>query len=391
MPVNYLNIRNQIIEMSAKAVPRQDDLNQRRKQAQELLALFSDRLEELRQRVELVESVLPKLRCALPTDEPLTLQTPNPQSSQPFVLLAADGSQINPSNHDPIQFGVINIGSIRMQPGAGMTPREETTTRLLYGDDLNSDEGRLTEDLLALQRDQQERGELERLACRETLPVVGLTDGPLELFGSFQERSDYQKLFIEYLHTLQEQAAHGRVIAGYVDRPMSDLLVRLLELMITPDAELSRLETSRPLRGVHDRDLFFDLLQPGERSALFAIHSTSARRYDGDLALHFFYLNVGLPEHPYLARVEIPLWVARDPEKMALLQTCLVEQCRQMGSRPFPYAIHRAHEIAVVHLDEKEKIQDMMIMELLKHDINVQGSSNKQYAKDQSLLRKRYS
>ena len=112
-----------------------------------------------------------------------------------------------------------------------------------------------------------------------------------------------------------------------------------------------------PLRGVIDRQLFRDLLGPGERSAVFAIQSRSGQHYLGDLALHFFYLNVGRPGKPWLARVEIPAWVAKDNEQLDNLQAVLMQQCQILGSRPFPYLIHRAHEVAVVSLDEKEQVE----------------------------------
>ena len=103
-----------------------------------------------------------------------------------------------------------------------------------------------------------------------------------------------------------------------------------------------------PLRGVSDRWLYGEktnpLLGPGERSAVFAIQSKSEKYYKGVLGLHFFYLNVGTEGHPWPVRVEIPKWVADDPEKLNLLHAVLVDQCRMMGSKPYPYLLHRAHE-----------------------------------------------
>ena len=80
--------------------------------------------------------------------------------------------------------------------------------------------------------------------------------------------------------------------------------------------------------------------------------------------------------------MEIPKWVADDKTKLDLLHGVLVEQCRVMGSRPYPYLLHRAHETAVVKPEEKQQIEQMLIMEMRKYDEEVDDGSYKQSAKD---------
>ena len=119
----------------------------------------------------------------------------------------------------------------------------------------------------------------------------------------------------------------------------------------------SRLRDFHPLRGVSDRWLYGErdnpLLPPGHRSAVFGLQSGSEKKYKGALSLHFFYLNVGTEGHPWPVRVEIPKWVAEDQKKLDLLHCVLIEQCKMMGSRPYPYLLHRAHETALVRYEEK--------------------------------------
>jgi hypothetical protein len=97
--------------------------------------------------------------------------------------------------------------------------------------------------------------------------------------------------------------------------------------------------------------------------------------------LHFFYLNVGRDEHPYLVRVEIPIWVARDRQMLDNLHAVLVQQCRILGSRPYPYLLHRAHEAAVVTLEEKDQVTQMIALELRRRGVEVGEISHKQSAK----------
>ena len=145
--------------------------------------------------------------------------------------------------------------------------------------------------------------------------------------------------------------------------------------------EYKSIRSHHHLRGVTDRWVY-SFLPGGHRSAVFGLQSSSRLHYTGDLALHFFYLNVGDMKHPSLVRVEFPKWVADDPEKLNLLHAALLQQCRVMGARPYPYILHRAHEIAVVKFEEKKQVEARLAMELRQSGGEVEDGSNKQSAKD---------
>ena len=188
-----------------------------------------------------------------------------------------------------------------------------------------------------------------------------------------------------YQQVLEELAGLEVGTAGYVDRPRGDLLVRLLELAILQRrGQISKAGEERPLRGVYDTYLFLSLLKPGERSAIFAIRSGASKSFRGQLALHFFYINVGRAGHPYLARVEIPRWVAENQRLVDLLHACLLEQSHHLGARPYPYVLHRAHEIAVISWDERSQLENMIAAELRRQGLDVDDRSNKQTAKNAS-------
>jgi len=80
--------------------------------------------------------------------------------------------------------------------------------------------------------------------------------------------------------------------------------------------------------------------------------------------------------------VEIPRWVVDEREQLNLLHAVLVEQCRMMGSKPYPYLLHRAHETAVVKNEEKQQIEQMLSLELRRNNEDVEDGSFKQSAKD---------
>ncbi len=182
---------------------------------------------------------------------------------------------------------------------------------------------------------------------------------------------------------LRDLAVLNTAVAGYVDKPRSDYLTAALELVLLDrGGQLSQAGKIRDLWPVRDIDLLGDLLGPGKRSAVFQLRSAAGLHFSGELALHYFYLNVGRAGHAHLARVEIPRWVAQDPALLNLLQAALLDQSAQMGPRPFPYLLHRAHEVAVVHPEEKDQIEAMIAAELRRQGVEVGEESYKQAAKD---------
>ena len=387
MPIDYQQIYAKIQEIGKGARERKKTLEERRSKARELLAAYASELDVLRSKVDAAKAVDQNIRCASPLDETLASSYPPPASVKEATLIAADGSQINPDRHAAVQFGLINVGAIIMKLNSGEAPEIATESELLFGDDLLPNGIPMSDGMVALQRDLKERTKLEQLSKGIKGTVITFTDGPIELWGAKGEDAQSYADFIQrYLTILSRLQTRGVTTAGYVDKPSADLVVRLLEIATADQEQIQKLREFHPLRGVSDRWLYGErenpLLPPGHRSAVFKIQSSSDKNYKGVLELHFFYLNVGTQGHPWPVRVEIPRWVVDDREKLDLLHGVLVEQCRMMGSRPYPYLLHRAHETAVVKNEEKQQIEQMLAMELRKNNEDVDDGSYKQSAKD---------
>lgn len=388
MAINFQQIYHQVKEIGQGAKERQVKKEQAQSLARHLLGQYAHQLDFLRERVEAAKAIDSNLRCAYPLDEALASSYPPPASSPKgtAVLLAADGSQINPDRHAAVQFCLINAGAIVLRAGSGAAPEIHTHSQLLYGEELETQTGIMTEALVALRRDLKERSLLEELTRHMEGPVVTFTDGPIELWGGRdgEEARAYQDALQSYLAVLSRLQARGVVTAGYVEKPSANLVIRLLEV-----ASAAGPDKAPPiLRGVSDRWLYGEkkapLLPPGHRSAVFGLQSRAEKDYRGALALCFFYLNVGIEGHPWPVRVEIPRWVAEDAQKLGLLHAALLEQCRLMGSRPYPYLLHRAHEVAVVGQEEKYQVEQMLIQELRRQQEDVDEGSYKQSAKNLS-------
>jgi len=387
MPIDYQQIYEKIQEIGKGARERKKTLDERRTKARDLLNAYASELDVLRSKVESAKAADSNIRCALPLNETLASSYPPPDSVIQATLIAADGSQINPNRHASIQFCLVNVGAITMRLNSGETPEISTDTELMYGDELLPNGIPMSDGMVALKRDLAERVKLYDLSKDIKGQVVTFTDGPIELWGAKGEDAGSYEDFIEkYKTVLSRLQSRDVITAGYVDKPSADLVIRLLEIAMADNEQIQKLREFHPLRGVSDRWLFGErenpLLPPGHRSAVFKIQSSSDKRYTGVLTLHFFYLNVGTEGHPWPVRVEIPRWVVDDKEKLDLLHGVLVDQCRMMGSRPYPYLLHRAHETAVVKHEEKQQIEQLLTMELRKQNEDVDDGSYKQSAKD---------
>jgi len=382
MPLDYTAIQNGLHTLSSQVAARLADEQKKASRAVVLLDSLAGQNDHSREIIMAEAASNTNLRSATPTDEEITASFSPPGLTQDYTLLAADGSQVNPNRHDSIPFGVINIGVFRMDSTMRSPPREIVATELLQLDEIYNDFGLVGEEVIALRRDLRERQKLASLAAEIDGTVLALTDGPLELFRDPQGSKDTQKEFEEYLGVLRNLAQLGTITAGYVDRPGSDLVVRMLGILDPKAEENSGMNKERALAPLTDAFLFKDRLPPSERSAVFAIQSKSAQSFVGETALHFFYLNTGMVGKPSLARVEIPAWVAEDKEKVGLLHAVLLEQCKHLGAVPYPYALHRSHEIALVSMMDKDQIEKMISREMISQGMTPPAPSNKQFAKN---------
>jgi hypothetical protein len=387
MALDFQQVRYQINKMGESAPGRLRELFEKKKKAEQLLTSNTLDITALQEKVRSTVAVNKNLRCAFPGSEPLDHQSDSPPLPTSMTILAADGSQINPNRYAAVDYCLVNVGAILMVLGEPAPPVTEIRTKLYFNDQMYTTSGRVTESLVALMRDLGERQFLAELTQDLKPPVITLTDGPLEIWEASESRigaKDYQEKFDLYLKALRKLQENSVSTAGYIDKPHSDLIVRLLEIANLPLDQISRAGRDyRPFLGVTDVDLLKNLLKPGQRSAIFQIQSRTVKEYDPDLRINFFYVNVGRDKkHPYLVRVELPAWVTADRSMLDDLHAVLLQQCQILGSRTYPYIIHRSHEVAVVTKDEKNQVERLIALEFYKRGLNLSEVSQKQALKD---------
>lgn len=384
MPVNLRDIQKSLPKFANQAKTYFEKEESYLAQLSRVLRANADRLDEVRTTVEQESHVNSRLRCAIPLDEPLDTAIPARAMPEQVSLLASDGSQINPSRHARVPFCVINVGAVEMVRGSEQTPKVFQESFLLdYERTTLPETGIISEGRVALTRDLLERQRLSELSVNLTQPAIAMIDGPLELYREPQQTAEFGQIAEMFQAAMDKLRSVNVISLGYVDKPGSDLLVSLLEVLGRNQRDgVSGFPASRPVR-VMDTALFNDILRnPGERSAVFRVLSPTGLDFGSEQELHFFFMNVGMIEFQHLARVEVPAWVAVDKAKIDLIQAALLDQVRIMGSKPYPYLLHRAHEVALVSMDEHQRVENMIISEFIRNGVPVGQLSQKQAAKD---------
>ena len=159
-------------------------------------------------------------------------------------------------------------------------------------------------------------------------------------------------------------------VAAYTSRPRTAEAAGAGRLMLCDqgDAECNRICSARrpelvpcdAAAGFDDREIFEPLLEPGHRSPLYQSSHLAARfalgLATGQEWSTFYYLNGGAE----IARVEVPDWLAEDPELLALSHAMLVKQC-ELGLG-YPVVISEAHEQAVISGHDREEFRRLTLM-----------------------------
>ncbi len=312
-------------------------------------------------------------RGASPTSEGVDEVYPVPDLPSEFSAIGADGSQIFPDRHGLALYYLINTGSIVVQHGSGEVPRSASRPQLFFDEqDLYpGGDSLINAEWIAGLRDTAEMTELARLAENEQgVLSLALLDNGLLLWIAGHEggipQTYIDNIKAEYLKGLQRIQSSGSALAGYVDRPRSANVIRLLHLAGLPMEEINDASIrAHPFQRLNDGSLFSRILSSGQRSARFGIVSPLNQEFSlAGHGIQFFYLNTGYQDQ--IARVEIPDWVGDNQTLLDLVHAGIVEECRTMG---MPYVLARAHELAVVSQHDRLALDRALQAFLIEHGL----------------------
>jgi len=365
--------------LKAEDLPR---LGERRRQAREVLERANAEADGWRALTQGLAGRTTWL-AAVPVGPALPPQ-PAPAAPADYLAVGVDGSQIQPDRHLPLWSYLINVGVALVRYGAAPEARlfSEPTwhyrpDELVLTDPADSSrQVRVEGAVLAARRFLKELGKGVELAeaAPAGLPVLVLLDGSLVMWGLAGRRVEgfVREQLIRHgllplfdrLHRLVERGRRV-VAAGYISRPQSAEVVNALRLFICP-FDPTACAAHCPSRsafdgracddvgGVLDADLFRGL-GPGERTGLFESQSSVVRELYGPHRVGFFYLNAG----PEVARVEVPWFVAEDPDLLGLCHALVWDQARRGVG--YPAVLAEAHEQAVIRGPDRELFRAMLL------------------------------
>jgi hypothetical protein len=318
-------------------------------------------------------------------DTPLDAQIDPPAPPAPATIIATDGSQIVPDRHAAFLYYLINVGVFVYRHGTADTPQPFTVPDIQY-----LEEGQFEEDFIlssgqvSIKRDLAEIGTLARTTWAEketaVFPILSILDQRLLYWPIGSTGAAAQATVEKWCRAMTDIRRCGALLAGYIDRPGKSAVVTLLQaLTADPDFNWKALGKSGFNQGVTDTYLFSQLLQPGQRSCVFLDVSPANERFaeiDSHNQVCFFYLNPGSTGKA-IARIDIPLWVAEQPDAVAQVHALIYDQCQILGD--YPYALARADEMAVVGKRDQADLEAMIELHMgregLEGDITAKAGS----------------
>ncbi len=309
-----------------------------------------------------------------------------------FSVIATDGSHIDVDRHRAARCYLINIGGVVINYGTNPDAYLDGFPALYVSEDdlvisqpeMNREQA-IEGTLLGIKRSVDECRRLVDLATEQPVGSsnVALIDGTLILWGlegypEFVSQKLLDEGFLDCLNRLRKLNEDKKVaLASYISLPRGTDVVNTLKVALCPNNPLDTDKHCRECRtrdcntvsGIRDRELFAGILGDGERSALFKTTSRVVEKQYGEHRIYFFYLNVD----EEIARVEIPEWVAKNDELLALTHSLILDQCRR--GHGYPVALSEAHEQAVVTGADRENFWQLVETELVEEKIQTYTSA----------------
>ncbi|MHB8840827.1 MAG: DNA double-strand break repair nuclease NurA [Candidatus Aquicultor sp.] len=329
---------------------------------------------------------------AIPTDEAPFKPVAPGACPESHTILSTDGSQINPDRHSPHPALLINVGKVKIGYGDFLGYKMESEPSLFFEERdikrrFGGEEREVSGQVLAALRQKMEHESLKAMIeeCGQT-PAVAVVDGTLILWNIEANPKRLKELgtadlkqqaFLSFMQLISVGKEVKVPVVGYISSPGSSDVVNSLKVSLCPSETVNCKECPYKaascdgalpcdkIDGVTDAGLFRRLLGDGERSSLFISTSEILDAYKeyGDEGVAFFYINIGKE----IARVEVPMWVARDKNAVGLVHAiCLDQAVKGSG---YPVAVAEAHEQAVVKSADKRSFDQLIFQIFVKNGI----------------------
>lgn len=288
-------------------------------------------------------------------------------------VVACDGSQIMPTQHEAFNCFLINIGEVVIHYGTGQEPTLASTPHLFHRqEDLYPliDHRRLhiDEPIISAQRALLELSSARDqalLIARTGRPVCCIVDGSFVAWGIERTPETYQNHYFEQLQQVLDALNAASIpIIGYISHSRSGDLLGGLRVWLCPYS-VSQCSTfcghlhedefpCSTVWPLTDRHLLSGKLERNCRSAAFLSDVDWSKQLDERNRIVFIYFHTGQE----VARIDLPYWCFTDGRLFDLaLQTVLAQSQKGMG---YPITLAEAHNLAVIRQADRTQFFDML-------------------------------
>lgn len=331
-----------------------------------------------------------KRLVAIPVESPWEIYS-GPDRPTPITVVATDGSQIYPDrNIEPTCF-LLNISEIVFHYGTLEEPHMAALPYVRFrGQDLEDLEGlEITisgQEVVSALRDELELAVLLRIAKAhraEGRPVLAMADGTLIrwMLSGMRNPALEKRLLDRYTNHMKAFEEAHIPLCSYISMPGNNEFINLL--MLQDPTGVSKDEIDE-VPHLSDRALFKEVLQPGDRSAIFKSQSRVLEKYPDGHETCYFYVHVeaGYGESE-IARIEFPFWMTAVSGMVNLVHATVLSECRK--GKGYPIVLAEAHEQAVVRGAERQFFYELIEEEMTRAG-QVPEVSRKSQSKKQAQL-----
>lgn len=339
--------------------------------------------------------------------EPLDSGVELPIPPAVHTVIATDGSQIAPNQHEIAYCYLLNVGRVVLHYGQNRQPLLDSLPEVFYRPDdlyVSRQWGIRTEEWMGYRRTASEATILAELATsieargtrqevqEEFLPpsppMLAMVDGSLIYW--FLEQLPFEardRILPPILDAWDQLRDAGIPFMGYLSASRSGEAINFLRLEACPHnipdcvtycpnpLEKAPCQVLDPLR---DTALWTVQLQPGQRSPLWRSSSRILDLY-GAHTIYFCYVHVGTE----IARIELPAWVAEN--KVLLDQALGLMLAQVQKGYGYPVALAEAHNQAVVRGGDRARFFALLEQQMIKAGLHNVGTSYKEARKRGSI------
>lgn len=315
------------------------------------------------------------------------------------TVVAVDGSQIMPTQHEVYSCYLINVGQAVISYGKELPVVLDSSPILFHSlEDIYPliDRRRLHVDdsYVAFERSLHELSMLRDLALQaqeRALPAVAFVDGSLAIWALDKMSDSYQRYYLDRVTAILDSLRRSRVpLIGYISHSRSTDLLNMLRVWHCPYA-VSNCESNcghlqeddfpcSEIWPALDRNVLYRRLEPYERGPVAVVGTSSGIALPEEHRRCFVYLHVGKE----VARIEFPRWLFEDRELFE--QTLEIVLAQAVKGSGYPVCVAEAHNMAVIRSADRSRFFALLAKHLVGVGVSRVKISPKETGKRRSIV-----